>query len=68
MGNIPDAEQASLRRRLEAHATENYSDVCQGVDVRFRGEHAYVTAVDPAGDEVKLCRLTWTERVIERLT
>lgn len=61
MAAIPAAERDRLTSRLETHAADRYSEECQEVRVRFRGEHAYVAAVDAAGDEVKLCRLSWLE-------
>jgi len=76
MASIPQMERRKLADRVETHARTEWDERCARVDVRFRGEHAYIDAVESApwiGPSVskeeekriretptKLCRLTWT--------
>ncbi len=76
MPAIPERVRKSLTDRLETHARTAWSERCVRVDVRFRGEYAYLDAIesnpwirpDATEDKVeqirqtptKLCRLTWT--------
>jgi hypothetical protein len=72
---VPESVRRDLQDRLERHARTAWSERCARVEVRFRGEYAYVDAFesDPwvrpdvreEGKErirqtpTKLCRLTW---------
>jgi len=76
MASIPEITRRQLTDRLETHARTAWNERCVRVDTRFRGEYAYVDAlqkdpwISPSADEqeaeqiretpVKLCRLTWT--------
>lgn len=76
MVSIPEAIRRDLKNRLERHARTAWNERCARVDVRFRGEYAYVDVLenDPwvmpdASEEekerirqtpTKLCRLAWT--------
>jgi len=76
MASIPEITRRQLTDRLETHARTAWNERCERVDIRFRGEYAYVDAlqkdpwISPSADEqeeeqiretpVKLCRLTWT--------
>lgn len=76
MVSLPESERRKLQQRLASHARTGWDQRCRRVDVRFRGEHAYVDAfeADPwfmpdATEEekdrirqtpTKLCRLSWT--------
>lgn len=76
MASIPQMERRALADRLEAHARTAWDKRCVRVDVRFRGEYAYIDALEsdpwisPSASEkeqerirqtaTKLCRLTWT--------
>jgi hypothetical protein len=76
MEPIPDHVRSSLQDRLETHARTAWNERCAEVHVRFRGEYAYIDAIEsdpwimPGTSEeekdqlrqtpVKLCRLAWT--------
>jgi hypothetical protein len=76
MAAIPERVRRPLRDRLETHARTAWSERCARVDVRLRGEYAYIDAIesdpwirpDATEQEIeqirqtptKLCRLTWT--------
>lgn len=76
MAAIPEIARKTLTDRLENHARTAWTERCARVDVRFRGEHAYIDAIesDPwisphvterEAEQIrktptKLCRLTWT--------
>lgn len=76
MASIPEIARRQLIDRLENHARTAWDQRCARVDVRFRGEYAYIDAVEsdpwisPTATEqeieqirqtpMKLCRLTWT--------
>ncbi|TYT61632.1 hypothetical protein FYC77_12235 [Natrialba swarupiae] len=76
MASIPTIERQKLGDRLETHARTAWDERCARVDVRFRGEYAYIDALEsdpwiaPSVPEeekerirqmpTKLCRLTWT--------
>lgn len=76
MAPIPAYVRRDLQDRLERHARTAWNERCAHVEVRFRGEYAYVDAVesdpwvmpDASAEEkerirqtpTKLCRLTWT--------
>jgi len=42
--SIPEAVQASVRQRIEAHAAKHYSGRYARLDIRFRGRFCYVDA------------------------
>lgn len=72
---IPEPVRRTLTDRLETHARTAWGERCARVDVRFRGNYAYIDAFesDPwirpdASEEeqerirqtpTKLCRLAW---------
>jgi len=76
MASIPEIARRQLTDRLETHARTAWGERCARVDVRFRGEYAYIDALErdpwisPTVTEqemeliretpTKLCRLTWT--------
>ena len=75
MAAIPEKVRTTLRDRLENHARTAWNKRCARVEVRFRGEYAYIEATesdpwvrpDATAQEIeqirqtstKLCRLTW---------
>lgn len=77
MAPIPEQARRALTNRLDAHARTAWSERCARVNVRFRGEYAYIDAFEsnpwfgPHTTEedkerirqtpIKLCRLAWTE-------
>jgi hypothetical protein len=76
MAPVPESVRRTLTNRLETHARTAWGERCARVDVRFRGEYAYIDAVEsdpwisPTATKqekeqirqtpTKLCRLTWT--------
>jgi len=54
----PASTKTSLQQRLSARARERWPQL-SGVDVRFRGAFAYVTAQLPHGDPLPLMRLRY---------
>ncbi len=76
MASIPESVCRPLQDRLEKHARTAWNERCARVQVRFRGEYAYIDAFESnpwvmpdASEEekerirqtpTKLCRLTWT--------
>ncbi len=58
MAAPPASTKTSLQQRLSARARERWPQL-DGVDVRFRGEFAYVTARLPDGDTMPLMRLRY---------
>lgn len=59
MPKIPDSTKSSLRQRLTTRARERWPQI-ERVDLRFRAGFAYVDAVFPAGEALRLCRLRYT--------
>ncbi|WP_435079853.1 hypothetical protein [Halococcus sp. AFM35] len=73
---IPEPVRRTLTDRLETHARTAWSERCARVDVRFRGDYAYIDAFESnpwirpdASEEeqerirqtpTKLCRLAWS--------
>jgi hypothetical protein len=76
MTPIPELARRMLTDRLETHARTAWDERCARVEVRFRGEYAYIDAFEsdpwfsPGATEeekerirqtpTKLCRLAWT--------
>ena len=58
MAAPPTSTKTSLQQRLSARARERWPQLA-GVDVRFRGAFAYVTAHMPDGDSMPLMRLRY---------
>jgi hypothetical protein len=58
MAAPPASTKTSLQQRLSARARERWPQLA-GVDVRFRGAFAYVTANMPDGDSMPLMRLRY---------
>ena len=58
MAAPPASTKTSLQQRLSARARERWPELA-GVDVRFRGAFAYVTADLPDGDTMPLMRLRY---------
>jgi hypothetical protein len=58
MAAPPASTRTSLQQRLSARARERWPQL-DGVDVRFRGAFAYVTARLPDGDTMPLMRLRY---------
>jgi hypothetical protein len=54
----PASTKTSLQQRLSARARQRWPQL-DGVDVRFRGAFAYVTARLPDGDAMPLMRLRY---------
>ncbi len=58
MAAPPASTKTSLQQRLTAHAHQRWPQL-DGVDVRFRGVFAYVSARLPDGDRLPLMRLRY---------
>jgi hypothetical protein len=58
MAAPPASTKTSLQQRLSARARERWPQLA-GIDVRFRGAFAYVTARLPDGDTMPLMRLRY---------
>ena len=58
MAAPPTSTKTSLQQRLSARARDRWPQLA-GVDVRFRGAFAYVTATMPDGDSMPLMRLRY---------
>lgn len=58
MAKIPDSTKTSLQQRLAARARERWPQVHR-VTTRYRAGFAYVDAVLPNGEELRLCRLRY---------
>jgi hypothetical protein len=58
MAAPPTSTKTSLQQRLSARARERWPQLA-GLDVRFRGAFAYVTANMPDGDSIPLMRLRY---------
>jgi hypothetical protein len=56
--NPPEEIRQYLRQRLNDHARSQWQVV--GIDARFRGEFAYITARLRGGAYARLCRLRFT--------
>lgn len=76
MASIPESARRTLQSRIKSHARTAWNERCARVQVRFRGNYAYIDAYEtdpwilPGTTEeekeriretpVKLCRLGWT--------
>ncbi len=58
MAAPPESTKTSLQQRLSARARERWPELA-GVDVKFRGEFAYVTGRLADGDTLPLMRLRY---------
>lgn len=58
MAKIPDSTKTSLPQRLTAHARQRWPTLAD-VQVRYRAGFAYVDAVLPDGEVLRLCRLRY---------
>lgn len=58
MAAPPASTKTSLQQRLSARARERWPQLA-GLDVRFRGAFAYVSADMPDGDTIPLMRLRY---------
>jgi hypothetical protein len=59
VARMPDSVKTTLKQRLETHRAARWPQLAR-LDVRYRGEYAYVDAVT-ADDEIwPLCRLRYT--------
>jgi hypothetical protein len=58
MARMSDSVQSTLRRRVQAHRAARWPHLTS-LDVRFRGEYAYIDANED-GDIWPLCRLRYT--------
>src|SRR5512144_1915733 len=59
MARMPDSVKTTLTRRLETHRAARWPQLTR-LDLRYRGEHAYVDAVTTDDDSWPLCRLRYT--------
>jgi hypothetical protein len=55
---IPDSTRRNTEAKIREHAQERWPDL-KSVSVRYRGNFAYIDAVDPDGDALPLCRLRY---------
>ncbi len=58
MASPPASTKTSLGQRLRERARQRWPQLA-GIDVRFRGQFAYVTGKLPDGSELPLCRLRY---------
>ena len=58
MASPPASTKTSLGQKLRARARQRWPQLA-GVEVRFRGQFAYVTGKLPDGSELPLCRLRY---------
>ncbi len=58
MAKIPESTQTSLRQRLMARAAERWPQIEQ-LHTRYRAGFAYIDAVLPDGEALRLCRLRY---------
>jgi hypothetical protein len=59
MAALNEITKAALQPRLARHAAARWPQLAT-VTVRFRGQHAYISATVTGDDEpLKLCRLRW---------
>ena len=57
MATPPESTKTGLTQRLRAYAADIRPD--HQIKSRFRGQFAYIDAVDPDGDTIALCRLRY---------
>jgi hypothetical protein len=58
MASPPASTKTSLGQKLRARARARWPQLT-GVDIRFRGQFAYVTGQLPGGQDLPLCRLRY---------
>jgi hypothetical protein len=58
MPTPPTSTKTSLGQRLSAHARDRWPALA-GVQVRFRGQFAYISGQLPDGEVLPLCRLRY---------
>jgi hypothetical protein len=58
MATPPASTKTSLGQRLSAHARDRWPAL-RSVEVRFRGQFAYITGQLPDGEVLPLCRLRY---------
>jgi hypothetical protein len=58
MAQIPESTKSSLHQRLSTRARERWPQISK-VDVRYRGNFAYVDAALPDGQVLPPCRLRY---------
>ena len=58
MASPPTSTKTSLGQRLRERARQRWPQLA-GIDVRFRGQFAYITGKLPDGSELPLCRLRY---------
>jgi hypothetical protein len=58
MPNVPEPTKTSLTQSLQAHAREHWPQLAD-LQVRFRGQFAYLDAEVADGDVLPLCRLRY---------
>ena len=58
MASPPVSTKTSLGQKLRERARQRWPQLA-GIDVRFRGQFAYITGKLPDGSELPLCRLRY---------
>ncbi len=58
MPKVPESTKTSLRQRLNVHPQTRWPDLA-GVEIRFRGNFAYITGTLGDGENLSLCRLRY---------
>ncbi|MFF4761815.1 hypothetical protein [Streptomyces sp. NPDC001292] len=58
MPTVPESTKSSLAQKLTAHARTAWPQLA-GLDIRHRGQFAYVDGELPEGETVKLMRLRY---------
>jgi len=53
-----DTAKTTLQRRVADHHAQHWPQL-SSLDVRWRGNYAYIDAATPDGDVWQLCRLKW---------
>ena len=59
MARVPDSVKTSLQQRLDARRVARWPQLAR-IELRFRGEYAYLDAVTHDGEIWPLCRLRYT--------
>ena len=59
MARLPDSVKTTLQHRLETHRRTRWPQLAR-LDVRYRGEYAYINAATNDGEIWPLCRLRYT--------
>ena len=58
MAAVTDSVKTALHRRLDTHRADHWPQI-RALDLRFRGQFAYLDAIDPDGEAWQLCRLRY---------